>query len=84
MSVHIETQNTDMGLVQEFLEYSLNESHKHDIIDNGKHKKGQVNKSGKRKNHVQHNKDVEHWEVKMCSATNQFPELQFLGQNHKP
>ena len=33
---------------------------------------------------MQHNKDVEHQDVKINFATNQFPELKFLGPHNKP
>ena len=38
----------------------------------------------KREYHVQHNKDVDHQDVKTYCATNQFPEVQFLGPHNKP
>ena len=34
--------------------------------------------------HVQNNKYVEHQEVKIYCATNQFTELQFIGPHNKP
>ena len=34
--------------------------------------------------HVQHNKYVDHQDVKVYCATNQFPEMQFLGTRNKP
>ena len=37
-----------------------------------------------REYHGQHNKDVEHQEMKIYSATNQFPELNYLGTHNKP
>ena len=42
MVVHTATQNTDMSLALEFQKHFSNESHQRDIIDNGKHEKGQV------------------------------------------
>ena len=33
---------------------------------------------------MQHNKDVEYQNVKIYCATNQFPELKFLGTYKKP
>ena len=41
MEVHVVTQNTDLSLAQEFQKHLPNESRKHGIIYNGKHKKGQ-------------------------------------------
>ena len=40
--------------------------------------------SGKIQYHVQHNKYFEHQDSKIYCATNQFPELQFLGPHNKP
>ena len=47
MEVHTETQNTDVSLSQEFKKHLSNKQIKPGIIDNRKHKKGQVNKIGK-------------------------------------
>ena len=42
MALNIATQNTGMSLVQEFQKHLSNESRRHGIIDNGKHKKGEA------------------------------------------
>ena len=34
--------------------------------------------------HVQHNKDVEHQDVNIYCATNQYPELQYFNPHNKP
>ena len=47
MEVHTATQNTNVSLAQEFQKYLSNEPQKHDIIDKGKQKKGQVKKLDK-------------------------------------
>ena len=82
ITVHTVTQNTDVSLAQGFQKHLSNESRKHGIIDHGKHKRCQVNKSGHY--HVQHNKDVDHQDVKIYCATNQLPKLKFLGSHNKP
>ena len=46
MELHTETKSTDVSLAQEFQKYLPNESRKHGSIYHGKHKKGQVKKSG--------------------------------------
>ena len=46
-------------------------------------KKIQLKKCTSREYHMQHNKDVEHHDVKMYCAKNQFPELNFLGPHNK-
>ena len=46
-------------------------------------KKRQIKKWTNREYHVQHNKDVDHQDVKIYCATNQFHELQFLGPHNK-
>ena len=61
-----------------------NESYKHDIIYDGKHKKSSSKKRWtNREYHVQHNKYIYHKDVKIYCATNQFPELKFLGPHNK-
>ena len=49
-----------------------------------KGKKGQVEKCNKREYCAQHNKDVDHQDMNIYCATNQFPELYFLvpTENH--
>ena len=73
MTVHTATQNSDVSLAQEFQKHLSNVSHKHDILDNVKHKKRlSKNNWTNREYHVQHNKDVGHQGVNMYCVTNQF------------
>ena len=54
------------------------------IIDHIKHKRSSRRKTfTNREYHVQHNKDFDHQHVKIYCATNQFPELKFLGTHNK-
>ena len=47
-------------------------------------KKRQIKKWTNREYHVQHNKDVDHQDVKIYCSKNQFPGLKFLGPHKKP
>ena len=49
MAVHTVTQNTDVILELEFQNHLSNSSHKHGVLDHGKHKKCQVKKLDKQK-----------------------------------
>ena len=84
LEVHIATQNTDVSLAPEFQKHLSHESHKHVIIDQGKHKKRPRKKCTNREYYVQHNKDIDHQDVTMFSATNKFPEIKFVGPHNKP
>ena len=83
-SAHTATQNTDVSLSQEFQKHFSNEPRKHGIIDNLKQNFPSKTNWTNRKYHVQHNKDVKHQEMTMYCATNQSPELKFLGPHNKP
>ena len=69
MTVHISTHNAAVILEEEFKKHFPDASHKHFILDNGRHKKCQVKKWTNREYHVQHNEYVYHQEVKMYCAT---------------
>ena len=84
IAVHTATQNTDVILAQISKKYLSKESHKHGIIDHERHKKCQEKKWTNREYHVQHNKCVEHQDVRMCCPAKQFPSLKFLGPQNKP
>ena len=62
----------------------LNKSRKHGIIDNGKHKNVKKKRVDKQEYHVKQNKYFDNQDMKMYCATNQFPELNFLGPHNKP
>ena len=49
MKIQTSTQNSDLILAQEFQMHFSNASHKHGILDNGKHKNDKVNNSGQTK-----------------------------------
>ena len=73
MSVHIEIHNDDMSLAQEFRKHLYNASHKHGILDQGKHtKKSSKQKWENGEYRVQHNKYVKHQYMNMYCATNHF------------
>ena len=84
MAVHPATQNTYVSLSQESKKYLSKESRKHGIIYDGKHRKRQVKKWTNRDYHMQHNKYVNHQDVKMYCVTNHFPSLKFLRPQKKP
>ena len=61
-----------------------NESRKHGIIDHVKHiQKVSLKKWKNREYDMQQNKYVEHQDMKIYCATNQFPGLNFLGTYNK-
>ena len=84
MEFHTATQHTGMSLAQELQRHLSNESREYGITYNIKHKKGQGKKWTNMDYHVQYDKYVKHQGVKMYCATNQFPELKFLGPHKKP
>ena len=70
IALHTLTQNTDVSFAMEFQDHSSNESIKHGIIDHGKTYKHLSKKWTKREYYVQHNKDIEHKDVKTYCVTN--------------
>ena len=83
MKVQTATQNTAVSLAQKFQIYLPNKSRKHDNKDNGKHKKVKQQKVYKHGDHMQHNQDVEHQDMKIYCATNHFLGVKFLGPHKK-
>ena len=85
MTSNTATHNTDVILALEFQKHLSNKSLKHSIIDNVTQKKGSSKQNcTNREYYVQHMKYFKHKYVKMYCATNNFPELQFLGPHKKP
>ena len=69
----------------EFQKHFFNESHKHGIKEDGRHKKtSSKQKWTNRYYHVQNSKYVDHQYLKMYCEKKQFPGLKFLGQHNKP
>ena len=71
-------QNADVSLAQEFQNHLSNASLQTGILDNVKQKSSSKQNWTNREYNVKKYEDVEHEDVKMYCATNQFPELPFV------
>ena len=67
--MHTATQNTDVILAQEFQKHLSNKSRKHVIIDDVNTKRSSKQKWKIREYRLQHDKYVEHQDVKIYCAT---------------
>ena len=80
MVVH--TKKSDVPLALEFQKHLFNESHKHGIKEDGRHKKtSSKQKWTNRYYHVQNSKDVDHQYLKMyCEKTVSWIEVSWSTQ----